>query len=84
MGSFGNIDILYMEKIQKEWDDLVDLERDKSPIKFPIIMEKLDLPILETNLENFEPSPAIIKSTKIVKAEEIILKKSKRKCNKLI
>ena len=33
--------------------------------------EKLDLPILGTNLENFAPSPAIIKSTKIVKVEEI-------------
>ena len=84
MGSFGNIDILYMEKIQKEWDDLADIERGKNPIKFPITIEKLDLPVLGTNLENFASSPAIIKSTKIVKAEEISLKKSKRKCNKLI
>ncbi len=84
MGSFGNIDILYMEKIQKEWDDLADLERGKSPIKFPITIEKIDLPLLEKNLENFAPSPAINKSTKIIKVEEISLKKSKRKCNKLI
>jgi len=84
MGSFGNIDILYMENLQKDWDKIVEREGGKQPIKFPILMDKPDLSGIDLKFENFSSSPSINNTPKVVRTEEVILKKNKRKCSSLM
>jgi hypothetical protein len=84
MGSSGNIDILYMEKIQREWEDSVEGEKNKTPIKFPVSMDSINIDLSELNFENFSTSPAIKKRSSVIKSEEVNTKKSKKKCNRLL
>lgn len=85
MGSFGNIDILYMESLQKEWDESIRAEIDRKPIKFPISIDKIEIDEIESFGEKFTPSTPI--SSKIhVGINEINTKrtKNKNKCKTLL
>lgn len=82
MGSSRSIDILYMEKAQKEWEDRIN--EGFAPVKFPVSFGVVDVPYLqlETMPENFSPSQP--KMAKSIKSESVSTKKNKRKCNNLM
>lgn len=83
MGPFRNIDILYMETIQKDWEDSIEREINRKPIMFPVSLDRIEIDEIESFGEKFSPSPSIKRSEKD-NSREVNIKKKKNKCKSLL